>query len=193
MTQVNDPSKDSDENQDTFRTRNGQEVEENDIEMNGFRESDNTSSDDEDVDDDEPLVNGYQLLPQELPSEIHERENTNFADFDANFQSSQNNTIVSSNPSQLPSNPSVQAMVHQALREHKQEEIQEEEAIFSSSTSSTKDHRENDTICLDEQKVEVIKASMSRVKLQSPPNWLSEMTEEEWNKMLKQKLKRDPC
>ena len=187
MTQVNDPGKENDGDQDRFGSNNGYEAHENNVELNGLGESD-TSSDEA---EDQHHHNGYQLLPQDLPSsEMNGREGNEFADFESNFQSVLNNDINQSDD-QLSGNPSIQTMIHQALLERNREEIEERVAIFSPSVNAEA-AKKNDTICLDESKIETIKASMSKVKLQSiPPKWLHEMSEEDWNKMLQQKLKTE--
>ena len=84
-------------------------------------------------------------------------------------------------------------MIHQAFEEHRREETQERAAIFNSRLESNPESSTgSNSIKLDESKVEVIKLAMSKVKLQSrPPEWLHEMSDEEWNKMLQQKLSKN--
>jgi len=49
----------------------------------------------------------------------------------------------------------------------------------------------SDNIELDKNKIDTIRSSMSNFKLNSePPNWLKEMSEDEWNSMVKNKIKK---
>ena len=190
MTQTNDPSKGNNDQGDFNNSNHDYPGQEN-RGVNGFQEGDNTSSSDEEEISNDVHQDGYQLLPQDLPStEINmEQERVGFAD----FQSPMNNVDREPVDSIPPASPSIQTMIHQALEERRREETQERVAIFNSRLESNPEASTgSNSINLDESKVEVIKSAMSKIKLQSrPPQWLHEMSDEEWNKMLQQRLSRN--
>ena len=114
----------------------------------------------------------------------------NFADFDRHFQP-QSDLETTSSTVEPSGNPSIQGMIQQARTEQTREQIQETVDIFSSSAKGVATGTASDTITLDKNKIETIKSSMSTIKLNSePPKWLKEMSEDEWNNMLKNKIKK---
>ena len=188
MTKENDPGKD-DDCQDNFR--DDEQIFGNNIRINGIQDDDSSSEDD--IDNEENQNNGYQLLPQDLP-QTGQEVNENFADFDRHFQS-QSDTDAAGSTAEASGNPSIQGMIRQACEEQTREQIQERVEIFSSSsksvTTGAASSPASDTIILDKHKIETIKSSMSNIKLNSePPGWLKEMSEDEWNDMLKHKIKK---
>ena len=191
MTKENNPGKDTDDNQDSFG-RNSESVFENNFDMNGLGEDDgDTSTDDENVNNDENENNGYQLLPQDHPESGRVQQDTDFANFETHLQYPPNNDPFNSQGALSSANPSIQEMIMQSRQTQEREEIQERVAIFSSPSTSEEAVKENDSLPLDKSKIEKIKATMSNIQLRSePPKWLQEMSEEEWNKMLQQKLKK---
>merc|ERR1712038_1744668 len=189
MTKVNDPGK-NDDTRDDFR-RDDEQNYENNLGFNGIEDDDSSSSENEHMDHDEYENNGYQLLPQE-PSQSTEGVNENFADFDQHFHLPQSRvTRTADSTIESSGNPSIQGMIQQARQEQNREEIQERVGIFSTPSTETTDGKSNDNITLDKTKIETIKSSMSSIKLSSePPKWLKEMSEDEWNNMLKNKIKK---
>ena len=189
MTQTNDPNKENKDKED-FNNSNHDYPDQEIRGVNGFQGGDSSSSDEEISNDGHQ--DGYQLLPQDAPSTDTNMEQDH-GDF-ANFENFQSPTNVENEPvdSTHPSNPSIQVMIHQAFEEHRREETQERAAIFNSRLESNPESSTgSNSINLDESKVEVIKSAMSKVKLQSrPPEWLHEMSDEDWNKMLQQKLSK---
>ena len=188
MTKVNDPGKESDDDQDRLGSNSESQGFENDIRINGFRDDDSSSDDEL---DDELHENGYQLLPQDVLPSIRDAEEADFANFERHFQDAPIDDSNKNVEGQPLGNPSIQTMIQQAHQEHKKEELQERKEIFNSSTPSSEERRMNTSLCMDNSKIETIKASMEKVKLNSaPPKWLQEMSDDEWNKMLEQKLKK---
>ena len=188
MTKVNDPGKESDDDQDRLGSNSESQGFENDIRINGFRDDDSSSDDEL---DDELHENGYQLLPQDVLPSIRDAEEADFANFEGHFQDAPIDDSNKNVEGQPLGNPSIQTMIQQAHQEHKKEELQERKEIFNSSTPSSEERRMNTSLCMDNSKIETIKASMEKVKLNSaPPKWLQEMSDDEWNKMLEQKLKK---
>jgi hypothetical protein len=191
MTKINNPGKDSDDNQDSFG-KNNEPVFGNHFDVNGVAEDDDdTSSDDENVNDEEHENGGYRLLPQDQPQSNRDQQETDFADFETHFQDPPNDGAFSNENAESSGNPSIQTMILQSRQAQVSEETQERLAIFASSSTGAVAIKESDSLSLDKSKIEKIKASMSKVNLKSePPKWLQEMSEEEWNKMLQQKLKK---
>ena len=189
MTKMNDPGK-NDDTRDGFR-RDDEQNYENNLGFNGIEDDDSSSSENEHMDHDEYENNGYQLLPQE-PSQSTEEVNENFADFDQFFHLPQSRvTGTADSTIESSGNPSIQGMIQQARQEQNREEIQERVGIFSTPSTKSTDGKSNDNINLDKTKIETIKSSMSSIKLSSePPKWLKEMSEDEWNNMLKNKIKK---
>ena len=187
MTKVNDPGKD-DDSQDNFRD-DDEHMFRNNVRMNGIQDEEDSSSGDDNMDNEENQNNGYQLLPQELPH-TDQQATENFADFDRHFQP-QSDIETTSSTVEPSGNPSIQGMIQQARKEQTREQIQETADIFSSSAKGEATGTASDTITLDKNKIETIKSSMSTIKLNSePPKWLKEMSEDEWNNMLKNKIKK---
>ena len=190
MTKVNNPGKENDDNQDSFGRNNS--IVGNNFDMNGQESDDeDTSSDDEMVNSEEHENGGYRLLPQDQPQSGGNQEETNFADFESHFEDQPVSAPFTNENPESSGNPSIQTMILQSRQAQEREEVQERVRIYSSSSTATEAMKESDSLSLDKSKIEEIKASMSKVKLKSePPKWLQEMSEEEWNKMLQQKLKK---
>jgi len=187
MTKVNDPGKD--ENQDNFGGGNDPNNR-NEFGMNGIDNEDNSSSSGDDIMENEDIENnGYQLLPQEIPHSDQDVEE-NFADFDQHFDR-HTDTTTGDSINEASANPSIQVMIQQARQDQRRQEIQERVEVFSTSTSGAVADKPSDNIDLDKNKIDTIKSSMSNFKLNSePPNWLKEMSEDEWNSMVKNKIKK---
>ena len=190
MTNFNDPGKDEDDDQDHFQPNNGDANNfDYDLGLNGFGGTGSSSSDDE-VDNEEQLQSdGYQLLPQDLPTDKIDEE-AGFADFEKHFENQPSSRAFSEINTESSGNPSIQAMIQRSNEEHKREEAKERAEIYAS-TSSSQATSERDSICLDNSKIMAIKSSMSKISINvPPPEWLKEMSEEEWKAMLQQKLKK---
>ena len=192
MTKVNNPGKDSEDNQDSFGSNN-EPVFGNTFDMNGLEEDDDdTSSDDENVNNEEHENGGYRLLPQDQPQSDRDQEETDFADFETHFQDPPTAEPFNNLNAESSGSPSIQAMILQSRQAQEREEVRERVAIYASSSTAPETMKESDALSLDKSKIEKIKSSMSKVKLKSePPKWLQEMSEEEWKKMLQQKLKNE--
>ena len=70
------------------------------------------------------------------------------------------------------------------------EQVRETEAVFTQPRASNS----GDSISMDNDRVEQIRSAMSAFQLppSAIPNWASELSDEEWRKMLSEKLSLEP-
>ena len=190
MTNFNDPGKDEDDDQDHFQPNH---ADANNFEyhlgLNGFGGTGSSSSDDEADNDEQLQSDGYHLLPQDVPTDKIDEE-AGFADFEKHFENQPSIPAFSEINTESSGNPSIQAMIQQSNEERKREEAKERAELYAS-TASSQATSEGDSICLDNSKIMAIKSSMSKISINvPPPEWLKEMSEEEWKAMLQQKIKK---
>ncbi len=164
-------------------------------ELSESEEDENGSNDGDDRDVDH---GGYELLAQEPPPH---HQNGNESDH-SNENEDDDIEIEEDWPPEgmiprLPPSFQVEGIIEEARRARVVEQARETEAIFSqprpaaegSATSSST----AGTIDLDKDRVEQIRSAMSSFQLPSTsiPQWASELSDEEWRRMLNEKLSLD--
>jgi len=165
MAGDNDPRKDQENGQ--INQRNGQPP------------AEDTDSSDENNSSEENDRSGYELIPQNDNPSVEEED----VEDDENFQT------LDEILRQIPPSAQIQNMVEESERSQNLELIQEREVLFSQ-PPPPETQPSHSSIDMSKDQVETIRSAMAGFKLpaSSIPPWASDLTEEDLQKMLQDKL-----
>ena len=166
MAGDNDPRKEQENGQ--INQRNGQPP--------AVVAAEDTDSSDENNSAEENDRSGYELIPQnDIPNAEEEDNDENFQTLDEILR-------------QIPPSTEIQNMVEESERNQNRELIQEREVLFSQPPPETQPSNSN--LDMSKDQVETIRSAMAGFQLpaSSIPPWASDLTEEDLQKMLQDKL-----
>lgn len=146
---------------------------------------DDTESDNENSGD-ENERSGYELLPQnDIPNQGDDSEDDSPQTLDEILR-------------QIPpshTSPQVQDMIEESQRNRDRELIQERDSLFSQSQAAqTSTQTSNSTLDMSKDQAETIRSAMAGFQLPESaiPSWASQLSDEELQKMLQDKLQTGP-
>lgn len=173
MTLSNDPRK-NEENGEDLEHRNGH-----------FNPPDNPQHNTDESEDSDPedghVQSGYELLPQGENGQVHQAENDSSSEPEDDDTPHNLEDILR----QIPPSERVQEIIQESQRSQEREVIAEREVLFNQSSGSN-----SNGIDLSKDRVESIRSAMAGFQLPASaiPSWASNLPEEEWQKIVNDKI-----